>query len=115
MMFRAADGMRFVGTPTVGADGDVTNFTIPGGMTLAFTGANVRWPDGRPTQRVGLQPDLRIEPTAHDIAQGKDVVLLTALRAALRNAGVSAAEVAHAVAAEEARERDEFRALPASP
>jgi hypothetical protein len=110
MMFRAADNMQFVGTPTVGADGNVTDFSLPGGLQAWFSGASVKWPDGRQTQRIGLQPDVRVEPTAQDIAQGKDAVLLAGLRVALRKAGVPDSEVSRSVAEEEATETAVFRA-----
>jgi C-terminal processing protease CtpA/Prc len=108
MMFRAADNMEFVGTPTVGADGNVTDFSLPGGLWPYFSGASVRWPDGRQTQRIGLQPDVRVEPTAQDIARGKDVVLLTGLRVALRKAGASNSVVSRSVAEEEGAETTAF-------
>ncbi|MBV8067702.1 MAG: hypothetical protein JO113_06975, partial [Candidatus Eremiobacteraeota bacterium] len=110
MMFRAADNMEFVGTPTVGADGNVTNFTIPGRLQLYFSGASVRWPDGRQTQRIGLLPDVRVEPTAQDVAQGKDVVLLTGLRVALRRTGARDSVVRNSVAQEQSTEKTAFQA-----
>lgn len=113
MMFRAADNTEFVGTPTVGADGNVTDFALPGGLQPWLSGASVRWPDGRQTQRIGLRPDVRVEPTAEDIAQGKDLVLLTGLRVALRNAGASNSLVSRSIAEEKAAERNAFRAAAA--
>lgn len=110
MMFRAADNMEFVGTPTVGADGNVTDFSIPGGLQLYFSGASVRWPDGRQTQRIGLLPDVRVEPTAQDVAAGRDVVLLAGLRVGLRNAGAPESLVRRAIAQEEGAQRTAFAA-----
>ena len=104
MMFRAADNMEFVGTPTVGADGNVTDFALPGGLQPWLSGASVRWPDGRQTQRIGLRPDVRVEPTAKDIAEGKDLVLLTGLRRRLRNSGAPASLVARSIAEEKGGE-----------
>lgn len=114
MMLRAADNTRFVGTPTAGADGDITTFTVPGDLTLWFTGLSVRWPDGRQTQRVGLHPDVRVEPTAADIALGNDVVLQTGLGEALRRAGVGKAEITKAVRAERKAELSAFREASAA-
>jgi C-terminal processing protease CtpA/Prc len=37
---------RFVGEPTVGANGDVTRFFLPGGVAANFTGQAVLHPDG---------------------------------------------------------------------
>ncbi len=75
LFFNAANGTRFVGTPTAGANGDVTTMQLPGGVTWMFTGHDVRHADGRQLQRVGLQPDVRVEPTLKGIRAGQDEVL----------------------------------------
>jgi C-terminal processing protease CtpA/Prc len=75
LFFRAANGTRFVGSPTNGANGDVTNFRLPGGLVVTFTGQSVRHPDGRALQRVGLQPDILVKPTRAGIRAGRDEVL----------------------------------------
>jgi C-terminal processing protease CtpA/Prc len=75
LFFEAANGTKFVGTPTSGANGDVTTFSIPGGITVSMTGHEVRHADGRPLQRVGLQPNVRVAPTIAGIAAGRDEVL----------------------------------------
>jgi hypothetical protein len=61
--FRAANGTIFVGSPTMGANGAVTNVQQPGGLRVSFTGQRVMHPDGQPLQRVGLQPDVPVKPT----------------------------------------------------
>ena len=79
LLLRAANGTRFVGTPTAGADGELAVIRWPGGYTMGFTGQSVRWPDGRPLQRVGLQPDLLVRPTIRGIRRGEDEVLSAAV------------------------------------
>jgi C-terminal processing protease CtpA/Prc len=79
LFYRAANGTVFIGSPTQGADGDVTNFMAPGGIRIAFTGLDVRWPDGRQLQRVGLVPDIEVHPTITGIQAGRDEVLERAL------------------------------------
>jgi C-terminal processing protease CtpA/Prc len=108
LFFEAADRTRFVGTPTAGADGDVTSFGIPGGLTLAFSGQGVRHADGRRLQRVGIVPDVRSEPSAADIAAGRDVVLETGLRDALRRSGAGESADAAALKQLRASERADF-------
>jgi hypothetical protein len=77
----AAKGrITFIGTPTVGANGMVTSTSMPGGITLRFTGYDARHLDGRQLQRVGIQPDIRVEPTIEGIVAGKDEVLEAAIR-----------------------------------
>ena len=34
LFFKAANGTRFIGSHTTGANGDVTNFFMPGGSTF---------------------------------------------------------------------------------
>ena len=65
----------FVGTPTAGANGDVTSFFLPGGMQVYFTGHDVRHADGRQLQRVGILPDVEVAPTLAGIRAGRDEVL----------------------------------------
>jgi C-terminal processing protease CtpA/Prc len=80
LFFEAAAGTVFIGTPTAGANGDVTNFFIPGGIRIGFTGHDVRHADGRQLQRVGLQPAVEVAPTLEGIRAGRDEVLEAALR-----------------------------------
>ena len=79
LFFEAANGTKFIGSNTAGANGDVTNFTLPGGFSVAFTGHDVRHADGRQLQRIGLMPDVRVEPTIKGIREGKDEVLARAI------------------------------------
>lgn len=79
MMFRAANGTRFVGTPTAGANGDITDFAVPGGLDISITGTGVMFPDGTRLQRRGLVPDVVASPTVAGIRAGRDEVLERAL------------------------------------
>ena len=75
LFFKAANGTTFVGSGTTGANGDVTVMVLPGGLRVTFTGHEVRWPDGRQLQRIGLVPDVVVTPTIAGIRAGKDEVL----------------------------------------
>jgi C-terminal processing protease CtpA/Prc len=75
LFYEAAAGITFIGSTTAGANGDVTNFPLPGGIWFIFTGHDVRHADGRQLQRVGLTPHIRVEPTLAGIRAGKDEVL----------------------------------------
>ncbi len=46
-------------------------------------GIGVSWPDGTPTQRVGLVPDVLVRPTVAGIAAGRDEVFDAAVQALL--------------------------------
>ncbi len=63
LFFRAANGTRFVGSNSAGADGEITAMVVPGGITIGFTGQSVKHPDGRQLQRIGLVPDVLAKPT----------------------------------------------------
>lgn len=79
LFFHAANGTTFVGSPTAGANGDVTAVRLPDGLVVMFTGQAVVPLDRAPLQRVGLQPDLPVEPTIAGVRAGKDEVLEAAL------------------------------------
>lgn len=77
--FEAATQITFVGSPTAGANGDITTVILPGGVTVGFTGHDVRHGDGRQLQRVGLQPHVAVTPTIAGIRAGRDEVLERAM------------------------------------
>jgi C-terminal processing protease CtpA/Prc len=80
LFFEAANGTKFVGSPTQGANGDVTNLSLPGGIYVHFSGQGVWHADGRQLQRLGLQPDVEARPTLAGIRAGKDEVLDKAIK-----------------------------------
>ena len=63
MALEAANSTVFIGSPTAGSNGDVTNFYVPGGIRIWFSGQGSRHADGRQLQRVGLQPAVLATPT----------------------------------------------------
>jgi C-terminal processing protease CtpA/Prc len=79
MAFRAA-GAKVLGSTTAGADGDVSQIPLPGGLRSMISGLGVFYPDGKPTQGVGIIPDLEVKPTIAGIRAGRDEVLEAAVR-----------------------------------
>lgn len=75
LFYRAANGTVFIGSPTQGVDGGTTSLTVPGGIRIGFSDQEVRWPDGRQLQRVGLTPDIEVRPTIAGIQAGRDEIL----------------------------------------
>jgi C-terminal processing protease CtpA/Prc len=67
--------VTYIGAPTTGANGNVTNATLPGGIAVRFTGMEIRHADGRQLQRRGIQPTVDVRPTIQGIAAGRDEVL----------------------------------------
>jgi C-terminal processing protease CtpA/Prc len=80
MALRAAPNAIVVGSTTSGADGNVSSIPLPGDLETHISGLGVFYPDHRPTQRIGIVPDVVSRPTAAGIAAGRDEVLETAIR-----------------------------------
>lgn len=69
-----------VGSVTAGTNGNVVDFTTPGGYTITLTGMRVTGHDGVAQHHlVGVPPDVAIEPTIAGIRAGRDEVLERAL------------------------------------
>lgn len=79
MAFKLVPGVTFVGSPTAGADGNISWIPLPGGYETAFSGIGVYYPDGHETQRVGIQPNVFVRPTLEGIRNGRDEVLERAI------------------------------------
>jgi C-terminal processing protease CtpA/Prc len=71
--------VTFIGARTMGANGNVTNATLPGGVAVRFTSMEIRHGDGRQLQRLGIKPDIEVHQTMDGIALGRDEVLERAL------------------------------------
>lgn len=79
MAFKAVKDAKIIGSTTAGADGNVSRINLPGGLGTMISGIGVYYPDGKETQRVGIVPDIFIQPTIEGIKSGKDEVLLKAI------------------------------------
>jgi C-terminal processing protease CtpA/Prc len=79
LFLKAANGTKFIGSATAGADGEITVFSLPGGIAIGFTGQSVEFPDGSQLQRIGLTPDVEASPTIGGIRKGRDEVLEKAI------------------------------------
>lgn len=75
MAFRAGANTTIVGSTTAGADGNVSTILLPGGLRTMISGIGVYYPDGTETQRIGIVPDIVVEPTINGIRNGRDEVL----------------------------------------
>jgi C-terminal processing protease CtpA/Prc len=80
LILEAVNGTTFVGSPTAGANGDTTDFSLPGGITFIFSGAEIRHANGAQLQCLGIQPHLQVRPTLEGLRAGRDEVLEAALR-----------------------------------
>jgi C-terminal processing protease CtpA/Prc len=80
MALRSVSGAEIVGSTTAGADGNVSEFYLPGGLRSMISGIGVFYPDGTPTQRVGIVPDYTVTPTIAGVRAGRDELLEYALQ-----------------------------------
>jgi C-terminal processing protease CtpA/Prc len=79
MAFRAGDNTTIIGSQTAGADGNVSSISLPGGLQTRISGVGIYYLDGTQTQRIGIVPDVWIEPTINGIKQRRDEVLEKAI------------------------------------
>jgi len=79
LFLEAANKTEFIGTPSAGANSVMTNFTIPGGIAISFSGEDIRHANGGKLQRMGLQPNVSVAPTLTGIRTARDEVLEKAL------------------------------------
>jgi C-terminal processing protease CtpA/Prc len=75
LMLEATCATAFVGSPTAGANGNVTDMMMPGGIRVTFTGLDTRHADGSQLQRKGLTPQVPVRPTIAGLRAGRDEVL----------------------------------------
>jgi carboxyl-terminal processing protease len=79
MIMQTYGKVTVIGSPTAGADGNVTRTTLPGGYKLSFSGLGIYYPDDRETQRVGIPIDIRVDYTIKDVIAKSDPVLKRAV------------------------------------
>ena len=75
MAFRGAPNAVVMGSNTAGADGNISEIRLPGGIKTAISGIGVFYADGRATQQIGIVPDIVVQPSIAGIAAGRDEVL----------------------------------------
>jgi hypothetical protein len=79
MAYRNAPNAKVFGSPTAGADGNISYIYLPGGIKTTISGIGIYYPDGRGTQRIGILPDMEVKPTIQGIKEGRDEVLEKAI------------------------------------
>lgn len=85
LFFEAATDVTFIGTPTQGANGDVTLMVLPGNLPISFSGHDIRHADGRQLQRLGIQPHIKAAPTIRGVTEGRDEILEAAVKYLQKN------------------------------
>jgi C-terminal processing protease CtpA/Prc len=84
MAFRAGDNTAIIGSTTAGADGNVSAIMLPGGLRTMISGIGVNYPNGNETQRLGIVPDIEVQPSIEGIRQGKDELLEKAIETIMK-------------------------------
>jgi C-terminal processing protease CtpA/Prc len=79
MAYQQAPNAVVMGSTTAGADGNVSDIKLPGGISTMISGIGVYYPDGKETQRVGIVPDIEVKPTIEGVKSGRDEVLERAI------------------------------------
>ncbi|MFC2119265.1 S41 family peptidase [Bacteroidota bacterium] len=79
MVLQTVPNSIVIGSQTAGADGNVSNFFLPGNINITYTGIGMFYPDGTETQRIGIKPDIVIHPTIESIKNGNDLLMEKAI------------------------------------
>ncbi|MCW3122682.1 MAG: hypothetical protein JWQ38_2174 [Flavipsychrobacter sp.] len=79
MALQTAPHATVIGSTTAGADGNVSEIYLPGGIGTMISGIGVLYPDGTETQRKGVKIDKVVKPTIKGIKDGKDELLDAAI------------------------------------
>jgi len=75
MAFQSSPNVIVIGSTTAGADGNVSKITLPGRVETMISGIGIFYPDGTPTQRVGVKINQIVRPTIEGVKQGRDELL----------------------------------------
>ncbi|MFO7608317.1 MAG: S41 family peptidase [Candidatus Krumholzibacteriia bacterium] len=79
LAFGAAPQAVVMGSTTAGADGNVSRFALPGGLSTMISGIGIYDADRNNTQRTGIVPDIEVKPTIAGLRAGRDEVLEAAV------------------------------------
>ena len=75
MCLQTSPNVTTIGSMTAGTDGNVSYVILPGDIYTYFTGIGIEYPDGTPTQRVGIKIDSIILPQVQDFKNNYDRLL----------------------------------------
>ncbi|MGV8964293.1 MAG: S41 family peptidase [Candidatus Saccharimonadaceae bacterium] len=85
MAFQAGDNTTLIGSHTAGADGKVSKISLPGGLETWISGVGFYYPDGQEIQRIGIIPDIEVNPTIKGIREGRDELVEKAIEVIRRD------------------------------
>lgn len=82
MSLLTAPNITVVGSQTAGTDGKATQFPMYARYYTAMTGMGVFFSDKSEAQRIGITPDIEVNPTIQGIREGRDEILEKAMEIA---------------------------------
>jgi len=80
MCFQAVKNAKVIGRNSAGADGGRDAFLVNPFFNAGYTGTAVFYPDGRQTQRIGIVPDIYVQPSLEDAKKKTDTILERAIK-----------------------------------
>jgi hypothetical protein len=76
MVLQSLPRTLVVGSQTAGADGEIANgLILPGGIYTTFSSNRIDYPNGRPSQRFGIVPNIHATPTIAGVSAGRDELM----------------------------------------
>lgn len=79
MAFQQNPNTIVIGGQTAGADGNITEVPLPFGIESVFSGLSIFYPDGEPTQQVGVRINYPVVQDSFYLSEQKDLILEKAL------------------------------------
>lgn len=79
MALRQSPNATVVGSPSIGADGNIVKLSLPGSVILHISGLGVYTPEGGQTQRCGVKPDIECYQTVEGLRAGRDELIEKAI------------------------------------
>lgn len=78
MPFKSTGRAILVGETTQGSSGNPYRTDLGSGMSLAVGAVRYRFPDGRPFEGIGIEPDVTVERRLADVVSNRDAALARA-------------------------------------
>ncbi len=79
MAFKVVSQAILLGGATAGANGNLSDIYLPGGVRTMISGVGIYYPDGKETQRVGIIPNIIVQPTIKGVLEGRDELVEKAI------------------------------------
>jgi len=79
LSLRNGENVTVMGSNSMGSNGDIRSLPLPGGSFMSFSSVGIFTPESGQTQRIGLEPDIRVERTIAGIRDGRDELMEAAI------------------------------------